>query len=291
MLHTTCLLFVLGAPAHGESIYLPPNLYLVHARTVAVGRREVSGPRPRVTIPEARFEITRVYLGPDWLKKYSFSCDQVPYQITVTSPLDRLQVNVGFQKGAEGLWWVSYDSAKDGSLHPVRQAGVVDALGIRPFPYQKMPGASRGQPEKGTNGEQLFREGLAWAEAAEKVYRAKSDQERATLLKEYAAEHAPRSAWAIACLAHARQKELAPFFRKLLADEKMPLASQVVLDGALLTVDPSGWEKAKERTALYQRWRETYRGSVLPLPLEVLDAQRMQRREPPLFLRPGGGLP
>lgn len=269
-----------------ESVYMHQNLYLVRVKTVEVGTREVAGPSPRSKIPEGRFEVTKVYLGPDWLKKYRFfTCDTIPHQITVASRLDRLHVNVGFEKGAEGLWWVSYDPKAEGGLQPVRDAGFVDAVGIRPFPYQKMMSDGKRNHKTPKDMEASFQEGLAWAEAAEKVYRAKSDKERGEMLRGYAIELSPRAAWAIACLARSGEKELVEFFRKLLANEKQPIASQVVLDGALVSVDGKNWEGSKEQTALYKRWRETYRGLgfQVPVPLQVLDAQRKQRWLPPLI--------
>lgn len=279
------LTFPSSAFSQPRSVYLPENLYLVRVKTVEIGKWEVPGPSPRLRIPEARFEVTKVYLGPDWLKKCPFfTCTQMPYQITVERPLDRLHVNVCFQKGAEGLWWVSYDPKGEGSLRPVRTAGYVDALGIRPFPYQKIMAEGNRHHKTRKDMEASFQEGLAWAEAAEKVYRAESDRERGELLRGYAAEHSPRAGWAIACLARSGKKELATFFRKLIANEKQPIASQVILDSALVSVDGKDWEGSKEQAALYQRWSEKYRRPLLPLPLEVLEAQRRWFSQgPPTF--------
>lgn len=280
---------LLGAVPFSGSAYFPDDLFLVRARTVAVGTREVAGPPPRIRIPQARFEIVHVHLGPSWLRQRTFTCDRVPYQATVTSPLARLHVQVGFEKGAEGLWWVAYDPRGSGELRPVRTAGVVDALGIRPFPFQRILHEGNRLHASAKDMEASFREGLAWAAAAEKVYRAGSDREREALLRQLAAEHSQRSAWAIACLARSGRRELVPFFRKLIAEEKRPLEAQVVLDQALSALAGKDWEGSPRKQALVCRWRETYRGPLLPLPLEVLNVQRMARHLPPLV--PGYSLP
>lgn len=275
-------LLLLGAASFSGSAYLQDDLFLVRARTVAVGTREVAGPPPRIRIPEARFEIVHVHLGPSWLRQRTFTCDRVPYQATVTSPLARLHVQVGFEKGAEGLWWVAYEPRGSGELRPVLAAGVVDALGIRPFPFQRILHEGNRLHASAKDMEASFREGLAWAEAAEKVYRAAADRERAVLLRKLAAEHSPRSAWAIACLARSGRRELVPFFRTLIAEEKRPLEAQVVLDQALTTLSGKDWEGSPRKQVVVRRWRETYRGPLLPLPLEVLNAQRMERHLPPV---------
>lgn len=263
-----------GLASPEPSAYVPKNLYLVRVTTLEVGNREVGGPSPRITIPEARFEVTKVYVGPDWLKKRRFTCDVVPYQSTVSSPLQRLHVNVAFEQGAEGLWWVAYDSAGEGALLPVRQAGYVDALGIRSFPYQKMLNDGNRQHKTRHDMDAAFQEGLRWAEAAEHVDRAASDEKRAELLRKYAREATPVAGWAIAWLTHSGKSDLAPFFRTLLADEKQSLENQVLLDRALSAVAEATWQGSKEQLALHQRWRVTHSPAVLPLPLKVLEAER-----------------
>ena len=286
MLQTCLLLLALSAPPAEKSAYIPPNLFLVRAKTIEISKRPLEGSPPQPNIPEGRFEITKIYLGPEWLKKYpTFICDHNPPTFgSVAHVMDRLHIRVSYEKGVEGLWWVSYDSNKAGSLRPVLTAPYVDAVGIRPFPYQKMllEGSRIHTTHKAA--EASFQEGLDWADAVEKVYQAASDEERAKLLKGYAVERNPRGAWALTWLGFSKDKELTEFFRKLLADEKLPIASQVAIEQGLLAVDTENWDSSKARQALYQRWRETYRGQFLPISLEVMDAQRIDSRQPPFFL-------
>jgi hypothetical protein len=264
-----------------QSDSIPDNLYLVKVTTVEVGRREVegtavSGPVNLLpsTIPEAKFEISKVYLGPDWLKKRTFTCDLVPYPITVINPLDRLQINVGFEKGVEGLWWVSSNSNGKGRIEPVRSPGVVDPLGIRPFPYQKMKSDGVHNYQNAQEMMQGYQEGLAWAEAVEKVDRAPTKKERGKLLREYASEYNSRAAWAISWLSRSGDQELVPFFQKLVADEKQPIENQVMLDRVLGLLDEKNWMGSKEQGALHKKWRETYRQPILPIALQVWGIER-----------------
>ena len=72
---------------------------------------------------------------------------------------------------------------------------------------------------------------MAWAEAVEKVYKAKSDEERAVILRRLAAtEQSPVAAWAINLLGKVNPKGTAEFLKSLAANEKLSLESHVVLD-------------------------------------------------------------
>jgi hypothetical protein len=193
------VLVVLGA-SPGGSVYVPENLYLVRARTVKVFQKEQDyrlpsgGESPsqqklglpasgvaKSRTPWARFRVTHVYCGQQVLKGKCFTCEVPPF--TTSGPMAAFENDLtvsSFTPDAEGPWWIS--SVPNAGYRAEIQGQILDQQGLRPFPYENTRA-----PEPFHRGRQggaaTFQEGVAWAEAVEKVATAASDEERARLLR------------------------------------------------------------------------------------------------------------
>jgi hypothetical protein len=250
------LLALYGQKHDPGSVYLPADLYLVRATTME------AHPSPRETLswppryPVGKFQITHVYLGPDTLKGKHFYHEQKPLAMLGPETLCN-DVRVAFmEKGIEGLWWIR-PAGPEGYVAEVR-GQVVDAFQIRRFPYQNAKVAAL----VGGNARQeaYWREGLAWADAVEKVGKAADDAERGKLLCGYAAERSPVGAWAIVWLGSSKDRETVALLRELTTDDRLPFLNQILLDRTLAsldrTVEGPKWEGSQLRKDLWQRWRD-----------------------------------
>lgn len=247
------LVFVLGfaQPADGISAessntaYFPPNLFLVRAVTRDVKKAERQ-------YDAGTFLITYVYAGSVSLKGRTFECSTSTGQIFTSVRLDKDRHVHFLEKGTEGLWWLYLDKEK--TLRPELRGDVVDIYHIRPFPFTNGKYSTAGLAGRfDTKAE--WKEGLVWAEAVETVYKAKSDDERAVILRRLAAtEQSPVAGWAINLLGKVNPKGTTEFLKKLAGNEKLSAESHVVLDKTLSRLDYPKWNSKDHWERLLPRW-------------------------------------
>ncbi len=248
---------VLAQPANTSNVqanktaYFPPNLFLVRARTVAVK----TAPRQ---YPIGTFVITHVFAGSPSLKEKSFEC-------AVSSPamfsgISIEAANIKYrhvtilEENVEGLWWVHIDKAKE--LRPELRGEVVDAYRIRRFPITNGKLGTIVDLRQHDRAAE-WKEGLAWAESIETVYRARSDIEREAILKRLAmGERSASSPWAINLLGRVNPKGTVDFLRKLAANDKLSSESHVVMDTILSRLDPK-WDSSGHWERMLSRWLES----------------------------------
>jgi hypothetical protein len=231
-----------------KSVYFPANLYLVRARTDAIVEKNV----PDLGKSEVgTFVITHVYVGPAQLKDKTFEGGTRP------PPLGGNKIdsdrNIWYiKKDVDTIWWL-YTDPKTNKLLPELRGEVIDTYRIRRFPYQDAERATT--PDSNpfvTWGS--YKEGLAWAEAVEGVYKAESDEARAGLLQRLAAtEQSPVAGWAIAVLGKANQTGTGNFLKTLAVKDKLSLDSQVALDAVLCSIDAKNWPTCQMRQQLISR--------------------------------------
>ena len=176
-----------------------------------------------------------------------------------------------FTAGVEGLWWVTQEPDRRVLIPEIRR-DVCEQMSIIPFPYQKIKRfydmGSPETPETVRRQEGVaaahWQEGEAWAAAVEAVYSARTDDDRAALLRKYAAAPNSRaSAWALALLARGPTRPAVEFFRGLVADDRLYPGAQTRLDALLCRLDPEAWPASAARRALLGRWMT--RGVQSPL--------------------------
>jgi hypothetical protein len=242
-----------------DSVYFPPGLCLVQARTTQVAKGQP---------PEFRgtFVITHVYAGNDQLKGKAFECSTAHQQMGSRVGPDRDRRVSRLEEGTEGLWWLRAEG-KDNTLRPELRAAVIDEYQLRPFPYQN----SRLSTTDDLRPRDLaaeYKEGLEWANAVETIYRAKSDAERETLLRRLATtEAAPSAGWAIALLAKGNREGTTAFLERLVDNDKLSADSQVTLDQVLARIDGTVWRTSERRSRLLGRLLEA--GAAKPRTFET----------------------
>jgi hypothetical protein len=273
---TSLLLAVLLGQQPGDAVssktsFFPPNLYLVRATTVEIKkvRRMIEiSPNDRLrdrierskkrTVPElwseiGAFKISQVFVGPKSLNEESFECPVSHALIGTQIEPNNDRYVESLEKGSEGLWWLIRDP-KDGKLRPELRGKSIDLYQTRRFPYQNHR-LGRIVQDYGRTFENDYKQGLLWAESAEKVYHASSDEERTRLLKEIAAlDGTPSAGWAVALLANVNSKGTIEFLRSWSRNEKLSADSQVTLDRSLYRLDPQNWRSCDDRQRLLSRW-------------------------------------
>lgn len=276
---------------------LPADLYLVRATVVEVRQKEypiqlAPGVSPFTTRSSytqqvSILRIDHVYSGPASLKGQDFRYEQGPFHFS--GPWSgRRDISVEAPpKGVEGLWWIrSRQPTDDDKIFyeaEVREEVVV-ASRVAAFPIQKVripwtltPADlaraesdhqraewvrkhTAAQAELQARSDAWYRDGLAWADAVEKVSRAGSDDERLKLLRSYATEKSLVGAWAVAWLGRSADPASVALLVELATDRGLPLSSHLAIDATLTHLDgyrpELKWVGSKERLALHERWRE-----------------------------------
>ena len=246
MISILLLAMSVGQPP-AESAYIPPNLYLVGAMTAD------TTPLPQ-GLTKGRFVVTHVYLGPATLQGAEFECSTSwpPFGSIRETPTE---INVGFiQKGVEGLWWLARDAAT-GNYRPQLRLDVRAQLHIERFPSQKYAAQWAGQRSKRADVDDRFKEMLNWAKAAEALWNAKSDDQRATMLKKWAADdQAIWASWAVALLGRANKADDIAVLKHIIKEKEFTGAQQIAVDDVLCRIEGDKWRTSEERSRLIWRW-------------------------------------
>jgi len=284
----------------GQPGVLPADLYLVRATVVEVRQKEYPiqlapgvspyTTRSSYTQPVSVLRIDHVYLGPASLKGQDFRYEQGPFHFSGPQS-GRNDVSVEAPpKGTEGLWWVRSRQPTDDDKTPfeaeVREEIVV-ANRIAAFPIQKvripwtLTGADLARAESDyqraewvrkhtearaelqARSDTQYRDGLAWADAVEKVSRAGTADDRLRLLRGYATKKSALGAWAVAWLGQSADPASLALLRELATDRALPLTSHLAIDATLTHLDgyrpELKWVGSEARLALHERWRDLKR--------------------------------
>jgi len=235
-----------------ESRYLPPNLFLVRAKTLSVA--DLMYHRRR-----GKLKVAQVYLGPARLVGEEFECETTGIGMHLGAYGPKIMF---FERDVEGLWWIRHDDS--GTLQPELRAEVIEEFGIRQFPIQKHRSQwfnLSGQP---VDVEARFRPPLAWAAAIESVGKAKFDEERAKLLRQMAKGDDPfLSHWSIALLARARKPEDIALLRELAEAVEFSGTRQPQIDEILCRLDRDNWLRSPSRQRMIGRWLDSRANWVL----------------------------
>jgi hypothetical protein len=193
-----------------------------------------------------------VYVGSVSLKGKTFECSTSSSQLGSGYGDGNYRHVQMLEKNTDGLWWLYFDP-KEKKLRPELRGEVVDAYVIRSFPITNGKYSTAGLAGR-FDTKVEWMEGLAWADAVETVYKGKSDEERAVILRRLAAtEQSPIAGWAINLLGKVNPKGTTEFLKALAANEKRSAESHVVLDKTLSRLD-SKWNSSDHWERLLTRW-------------------------------------
>jgi hypothetical protein len=273
-----------------ETPLLPPDAHLVKARVVRVDEGKDHA---------ADFVIEYIYAGDPALKGQHFTLADYLRRggSQVNKPLP-LRV-----EGEVGLWWVGRrtERSPETDREEVKLFSYHDLW--HPFPaiYYPFPAVLKGgktpdrfeQNHYGDLKTDPYDFGpdrmVQWAEAIEKTYGTKGDDEKIALLKKYAgSDNPPLSAWAISMLSrfldaegkrrlftskgelrrdyeilldksdslakHVR-KDVKSMLERFVDDDKLPIYAQTELDGVLSRIEDD-WGNSDLRKKLLQRWEK-----------------------------------
>jgi hypothetical protein len=257
---------VLAQPP-AESAYIPPNMYLVRAKVVSVTppaspetrtKGPVRGTRPAPRHSQVgHLVVTHVYLGPDSLRGAEFECKvgfRESISIVYNGPDSNLK-NVPFvAKEAEGLWWIYRDPKRDAYVPELRNC-VLREFHVEYFPVQKVRQQWLSLGGGPIDIEEKFKPTREWAETVEKLYRAKSDTDRATILRDLSADEESIAApWAVALLGRAKKADDIAELKRIAAKESYRGFNQPAIDEVLCRVDPENWNQSETRKRMIRRW-------------------------------------
>jgi hypothetical protein len=259
-----------GQESLGIKAAFPKGLFLVRARIKDVtpsDRQPINAAQVKATLV-----IEHVYAGPDKLKGRTFEASTSSPPMGSTFGPEPVKYLWYLQKHTEGLWWLRKASpppfkvGADGvlrqlafdpeKLEPVLDHATLKKYRIEAFPYLR----------DRFGGD--FEEGLAWAEAVEDVFRAKSDLDRGIKLARLAARDRPPIAdWATAVLVSYYSRLVAAWphgvkfeasdeakaLRRQADNKKLSPESRIALDRMLAQLHPHDWPKSAQRENLLSR--------------------------------------
>jgi hypothetical protein len=275
----------LAEKSEAETAILPPNTYLVEARVVRVDLKTYA----------ADLVIERVYAGDGALKGQKFTLSDYLWRrfgYKIGKPL-----SLPLVEGEVGLWWVGCPDSSESKLFSYN-----DLRHSLPFIYVPFPARLKGGPEpilfasspceKPQKITDPFdfdpKRMVEWAEAIERVYKTKGDDERIAFLKKYAgSDNPPLSAWALDTLSRFLEpegkaklftpegkiiddseelirtpswekyvrKDVKSMLEDFADDANLPIYAQIELDDILTRINDD-WLKSDRRSKMLQRWEK-----------------------------------
>lgn len=241
----------------------PDNLFLVRARLTKVDEINTFGPPPK-----HHFTIEEVFAGEASLKGKVLAYTALPHPISGPRLpwMEEQQLFLQLVPGIEVLWWIKrpdmrFGLANDFTLPgdpkaefvPVTKVKELEHFAIEWFPYAKAPPGAVGYL-----GSQSWEEGLAWARDVERVYQAKSPEERGAILRGLVAEGRPKVAgWALAILCHDVSEEARTDLLDRAAHEALSTENALLLDRMLCRLEQANWYNAPAREPLLRSCLET----------------------------------
>lgn len=246
-------------------VKFPDNLYLVRAKLKEVIRGKRFGEADTYL-----FAVEQVFAGEAGLQGKTFVHSAMPFLLygTRVPPTEDAQLLV-FDKtvGTEMLVWVRRPVGRDdwplglnhqvvAELVPIVNVKERERHEIQSFPYVK--------PASGavSFGHQSWSEGLAWAKEVERVYQAKSPEERGDILRRLAVGQAfePDGAawsqagkpdlqarWALAMLCNAASDEVLKDVRERAERHALSTRDGLFVDRMLCRLEGEKWYEAKAR--------------------------------------------
>lgn len=265
-------------------VNFPANLHLVRAKISEVIKGKTFG-----AADSYRMTVEQVFAGPANLKGKGIP--YVPRPFMISGPRlaeweDR-QLFGDFTQGGEMLWWVKqYEPRpmfpapetplhfKPGDLLPVLNVQELEHHQIMAFPFLNTPRLS-------------WLEGLAWARQVERVYQAKTPEERGQLLRQIIARERPAVVrWAVAMIGNSATPE----FRKELLEraerDVLPVEEALLIDRLLCRWEGVKWFAAETRSSLLREALKSEKDAEFDLACRRLsDAVRDNEMTIELFMK------